>query len=109
MADWAWRVPFLLGAVLAVAAWWIRRSAAETLVDAGAPARANGGAGRVAGERVRQRIRDRGGVVVVLDGCVERGRCRGGPCEVTEPARGELMVTRQWNQPSVQGGQSDAF
>lgn len=41
MADWAWRVPFLLGAVLAVVAWWIRRSAAETLVDAGAPARAN--------------------------------------------------------------------
>ncbi|MGC5027660.1 MFS transporter [Tsukamurella sp. DT100] len=36
MADWAWRVPFLLGAVLAVVAWWIRRSAAETLADPGA-------------------------------------------------------------------------
>lgn len=31
MADWAWRVPFLAGAVLALVAWWIRRRAAETL------------------------------------------------------------------------------
>ncbi|NMD56263.1 MULTISPECIES: MFS transporter [Tsukamurella] len=37
MADWAWRVPFLAGAVLAVVAWWIRRSASETLSDAGTP------------------------------------------------------------------------
>lgn len=38
MAEWAWRVPFLLGAALAVVAWWIRRSAEETLQDADAPA-----------------------------------------------------------------------
>lgn len=41
MADWAWRVPFLAGAVLAVVAWWIRRSAAETLPTGGAPVAAN--------------------------------------------------------------------
>lgn len=31
MADWAWRVPFAIGAVAAVSAWWIRRRAEETL------------------------------------------------------------------------------
>lgn len=41
MADWAWRVPFLVGAVLAVVAGWIRRSAAETLAT---PARGASGA-----------------------------------------------------------------
>ncbi|ADG78270.1 Major facilitator superfamily MFS_1 OS=Tsukamurella paurometabola (strain ATCC 8368 / DSM /CCUG 35730 / CIP 100753 / JCM 10117 / KCTC 9821 / NBRC 16120/ NCIMB 702349 / NCTC 13040) OX=521096 GN=Tpau_1649 PE=3 SV=1 [Tsukamurella paurometabola] len=30
MAEWAWRVPFLLGAVAALVAWWIRRRAEET-------------------------------------------------------------------------------
>lgn len=29
-ADWAWRVPFLIGAAGAVVAWWIRRHAEET-------------------------------------------------------------------------------
>ncbi|BDD83185.1 MFS transporter [Tsukamurella pulmonis] len=37
MADWAWRVPFLVGAALAVVAWWIRRSAQETLPEAAVP------------------------------------------------------------------------
>ncbi|KXP13838.1 MFS transporter [Tsukamurella pseudospumae] len=41
MADWAWRVPFLIGAVLAVVAWWIRRSADETLEPARARPAAN--------------------------------------------------------------------
>ncbi|WP_032389900.1 MFS transporter [Rhodococcoides fascians] len=31
MSDWAWRVPFLIGAAGAVAAWWIRQRAQETL------------------------------------------------------------------------------
>ncbi len=38
MGAWAWRVPFLIGAAGAVAAWWIRRRAQETLapLDPGA-------------------------------------------------------------------------
>ncbi|OZD05201.1 hypothetical protein CH275_12710 [Rhodococcus sp. 06-235-1A] len=38
MSEWAWRIPFLIGAGGAVAAWWIRRRAQETLsatTDAG--------------------------------------------------------------------------
>lgn len=34
MSEWAWRVPFLLGAAGAVVAWWIRRRAQETLAAA---------------------------------------------------------------------------
>ncbi|RKT08605.1 MHS family alpha-ketoglutarate permease-like MFS transporter [Streptomyces sp. 3211.6] len=38
MNGWGWRVPFLLGAVLSLAGFWIRRGAEETL--AGRPAEA---------------------------------------------------------------------
>nr|WP_314141217.1 MFS transporter [uncultured Rhodococcus sp.] len=31
MSEWAWRIPFLIGAAGAVVAWWIRRRAQETL------------------------------------------------------------------------------
>lgn len=40
MADWAWRVPFLLGAVAALVAWWIRRRAEETYRSESEPATA---------------------------------------------------------------------
>ncbi|CAM3730770.1 MULTISPECIES: MFS transporter [Tsukamurella] len=38
MADWAWRVPFLIGALAAVVAWWIRRRAEETYRQGDEPA-----------------------------------------------------------------------
>ncbi|MEU9985018.1 MFS transporter [Streptomyces sp. NPDC050856] len=40
MEGWGWRIPFLIGAVLSLVGFWIRRGAQETLTDGhGAPGR----------------------------------------------------------------------
>lgn len=53
VAEWGWRVPFLLGALLALAALWLRRSMDESEVFAEGRAEdgADDGAGRCRGGR----------------------------------------------------------
>jgi MHS family alpha-ketoglutarate permease-like MFS transporter len=40
MREFGWRIPFAIGALSAVVAWWIRRGTEETLDDAGGASRA---------------------------------------------------------------------